>query len=122
MFRLDSSGLHGYEWTLLAYVPDDSTVKERMLYASTRDIMKRQLGYTYFANEMYGTDPVTSPSARMWRERKRERERERELKMKKFYTLIWLSMTVHSLILPGLLIRTRYARTHKPYFQLQREW
>jgi len=42
---------------LLAYVPDGSTVKDRMLYASTRDSLKKQLGKSYFVNtDLYGTE------------------------------------------------------------------
>jgi len=57
IFRLDTQNTLGYEWLLLAYVPDGSSVKDRMLYASTRDSLKKQLGKSYFVtNDMYGSE------------------------------------------------------------------
>lgn len=57
LFRLDSSGSDGAEWVLVSYVPDGSPVRDRMLYASTRDTLKRQLGYNSFTDEMHGSSP-----------------------------------------------------------------
>jgi len=57
MFRLDSKNNLGFEWLLLAYVPDGSTVRDRMLYASSRDTVKRQLGASYFRDDIHGTTP-----------------------------------------------------------------
>eukprot|EP01102_Stenamoeba_stenopodia_P008085 TRINITY_DN2296_c0_g1_i1.p1 TRINITY_DN2296_c0_g1~~TRINITY_DN2296_c0_g1_i1.p1 ORF type:complete len:318 (+),score=55.34 TRINITY_DN2296_c0_g1_i1:94-1047(+) len=61
LYRLDSKNLQGYEWVLIAYVPDGSSVRDRMLYASSRDNLKKQLGYTYFVEDLYGSskDDVT---------------------------------------------------------------
>jgi len=58
IFRLDTKNLNGYEWLLGSFVPDGSPVKDRMLYASTRDYLKRQLGYNYFGDELHGTLPT----------------------------------------------------------------
>jgi len=58
LYRLDSKNLQGYEWVLLAYVPDGSSVRDRMLYASSRDNLKKQLGYTYFVEDLYGSSKV----------------------------------------------------------------
>jgi len=55
LFRLDTTNINGNEWLFLAYVPDGSPVRERMLYASTRDNLKRQLGYSYFGEDLYGS-------------------------------------------------------------------
>jgi len=58
IFRLDSQNATGYEWLLLSWVPDGSSVKDRMLYASTRDSLKKQLGKSYFVtNDMFGSEP-----------------------------------------------------------------
>ncbi len=38
------------------FVPDDAKVREKMLYASTRDSLKRDLGYSFFAADMHVTD------------------------------------------------------------------
>jgi twinfilin-like protein len=55
IFRVDSTNITGFEWALLSYVPDGSTVRDRMLYASSRDTVKRQLGLSYFAHDIHGT-------------------------------------------------------------------
>jgi len=55
IFRLDTTNITGFEWALFSYVPDGSTVRDRMLYASSRDTVKRQLGLTYFAHDLHGT-------------------------------------------------------------------
>jgi len=59
LYRLDSTDASAgsHEWVLLSYVPDGSPVKQRMLYASTRDYLKRQLGKNYFAYDFYGSAP-----------------------------------------------------------------
>ncbi len=38
------------------FVPDDAKVREKMLYASTRDSLKRDLGYSFFAADMHVTE------------------------------------------------------------------
>ena len=55
--RLESRNDLGHEWLLLSYVPDGSPVKARMLYASTRDTLKKALGRSYFHSELYGSTP-----------------------------------------------------------------
>lgn len=55
LMRLDSQNDVGYEWLLISYVPDGSPVKERMLYASTRDPLRKQLGSSYFRATMHGS-------------------------------------------------------------------
>jgi len=55
LVRLDSQNDLGYEWLLVSYVPDGSPVKERMLYASTRDPLRKQLGKSYFRDTMHGS-------------------------------------------------------------------
>jgi len=57
IFRLDSQNMTGYEWLLVSWVPDGSSVKNRMLYASTRDSLKKQLGKPYFvSNDLFGSE------------------------------------------------------------------
>jgi len=57
LYRLDTTNTLGSEWLLVAYVPDGSSVKDRMLYASTRDSLKKQLGKSYFvSSDLYGTE------------------------------------------------------------------
>jgi len=49
--------MEAYEWVLIAFVPDGSSVRERMLYASSRDNLRKQLGYNYFGEDLYGSQP-----------------------------------------------------------------
>lgn len=45
----------GYLWALISFVPDTCPVRHKMLYASTRDNLKKQLGYSYFTRELHAT-------------------------------------------------------------------
>mmetsp|Transcript_7847 Transcript_7847/g.9733 ORF Transcript_7847/g.9733 Transcript_7847/m.9733 type:complete len:337 (-) Transcript_7847:36-1046(-) len=56
LYRLDSKNDHGYEWLLISFVPDGSPVKSRMLYASSHALLKRELGLTYFSDEIHGSE------------------------------------------------------------------
>jgi twinfilin-like protein len=38
------------------FVPDIAKVREKMLYASSRDALKRDLGYTSFSSELHACD------------------------------------------------------------------
>ena len=48
---------NGYEWVFVSYVPDTCPVRHKMLYASTRDTTKKQLGENAFTKELHGTLP-----------------------------------------------------------------
>jgi Cofilin/tropomyosin-type actin-binding protein len=39
-------------WLFVSYVPDDSPVKAKMLFGSTRETCKKQLGFSFFKDEM----------------------------------------------------------------------
>lgn len=43
-------------WGLVAYVPEMAAVRQRMLYASSRDDLKTKLGSSFFAGEFYCND------------------------------------------------------------------
>ncbi|CEG48429.1 actin-binding homolog 2 [Plasmopara halstedii] len=43
-------------WVLLAFVPENVSVRDRMLYSSSRDSLKKQLGLNYFSGEFHATD------------------------------------------------------------------
>jgi len=45
-------------WLFVAYVPDFAKVREKMLYASTRSALKKNLGESHFSDELYGIDKV----------------------------------------------------------------
>jgi hypothetical protein len=51
--------MHGYDWLLISFVPDGSPVKARMLYASTLALLKRELGTSYFSDELHASAPVS---------------------------------------------------------------
>jgi hypothetical protein len=63
LYRLDTKKMEAYEWVLIAFVPDGSSVRERMLYASSRDNLRKQLGYNYFGEDLYGSQPVSADSS-----------------------------------------------------------
>ena len=52
-FKLDTTG-----WLFIAYVPDFAKVRDKMLYASTRAALKKNLGEPHFVDELYGLDKV----------------------------------------------------------------
>eukprot|EP00033_Pygsuia_biforma_P000634 GCRY01000749.1.p1 GENE.GCRY01000749.1~~GCRY01000749.1.p1 ORF type:complete len:333 (+),score=57.87 GCRY01000749.1:143-1141(+) len=55
IYRTDKKGDQGFDFVLLAYVPDVAKVRKKMLYASSREALKRELGKSYFVEEIYGT-------------------------------------------------------------------
>ncbi|CAG8483046.1 13624_t:CDS:10 [Funneliformis caledonium] len=56
LYRLDSKSSTGdYEWIFMTYVPDISKVRDKMLYASTRATLLKELGDSRFVDSVYGT-------------------------------------------------------------------
>ncbi|MEQ2307490.1 Twinfilin-1 [Ameca splendens] len=55
LYRLDSTNNQGYEWILLAWSPDHSTVRHKMLYAATRATLKKEFGGGHIKDEIFGT-------------------------------------------------------------------
>jgi len=57
LFRTDKkNGDNKYLWYMLCYVPDDSIVRNKMLYASVRQSLRSDLGQNYFIDDIHGTD------------------------------------------------------------------
>jgi twinfilin-like protein len=57
--RLDEKASTGeYNWLFLCYVPDKAKIRDKMLYASTRATLTKELGDYRFADQVYGTDKV----------------------------------------------------------------
>lgn len=52
-YKLDDD--EGY--IFVNFAPDNSSIKDRMLYASTRDTCKKGLGYSYFTGDFHTTEP-----------------------------------------------------------------
>lgn len=55
LYRLDSSNNQGHEWILLAYSPDKSSVRHKMLYAATRATLKKEFGGGHIKDEIFAT-------------------------------------------------------------------
>lgn len=55
LYRLDSMNNQGYEWIFLAWSPDHSTVRHKMLYAATRATVKKEFGGGHIKDEIFGT-------------------------------------------------------------------
>ncbi|TMW57107.1 hypothetical protein Poli38472_003032 [Pythium oligandrum] len=43
-------------WVLLAFVPESASVRDKMLYSSSRESLKKQLGMNYFVGEFHATE------------------------------------------------------------------
>ncbi|RDD43798.1 Twinfilin-2 [Trichoplax sp. H2] len=56
-YRLDRKSNIGYEWLFISYSPDNSLVRQKMLYASTRYTVKRIFGDNHIKQELFGTVP-----------------------------------------------------------------
>jgi hypothetical protein len=56
--RLDSKNTSGYEWLLFSWSPDNSAVRQKMLYASTKATLKQEFGSGQIKEELHATIPV----------------------------------------------------------------
>ncbi|KAI7906899.1 uncharacterized protein BX663DRAFT_494128 [Cokeromyces recurvatus] len=55
--RLDEKSSSGeYKWLFLCYVPDNAKVRDKMIYASTRVTLTKELGDYRFDDSIYGTE------------------------------------------------------------------
>ncbi|XP_030072065.1 twinfilin-1 isoform X2 [Microcaecilia unicolor] len=55
LYRLDSQNAQGYEWIFIAWSPDHSHVRQKMLYAATRATVKKEFGGGHIKDELFGT-------------------------------------------------------------------
>uniref|UniRef100_A0A8C5HK47 Twinfilin n=1 Tax=Gouania willdenowi TaxID=441366 RepID=A0A8C5HK47_GOUWI len=55
LYRLDSQNALGYEWIFILWSPEESPVKQKMLYAATRATVKKEFGGGHVKYEMFGT-------------------------------------------------------------------
>ncbi|XP_060545045.1 twinfilin-1-like isoform X2 [Pantherophis guttatus] len=56
LYRLDSRNAQGYEWIFIAWSPDHSPVRQKMLYAATRATLKKEFGGGHIKDEVFGTN------------------------------------------------------------------
>uniref|UniRef100_A0A8C6UN88 WD repeat domain 82 n=1 Tax=Neogobius melanostomus TaxID=47308 RepID=A0A8C6UN88_9GOBI len=57
LYRLDSKNAQGYEWIFIAWSPDQSPVRQKMMYAATRATLKKEFGGGHIKDEVFGTTP-----------------------------------------------------------------
>eukprot|EP00064_Thunnus_orientalis_P019722 superscaffoldBa00005058_g19850 len=55
LYRLDSQNAQGYEWIFIAWSPDQSPVRQKMVYAATRATLKKEFGGGHIKDELFGT-------------------------------------------------------------------
>ncbi|KAG7472642.1 hypothetical protein MATL_G00111090 [Megalops atlanticus] len=55
LYRLDTQNAQGYEWIFLSWSPDQSPVRQKMLYAATRATVKKEFGGGHVKDEIFGT-------------------------------------------------------------------
>ncbi|XP_037831268.1 twinfilin-2-like isoform X1 [Kryptolebias marmoratus] len=55
LYRLDSQNAQGYEWIFISWSPDQSPVRQKMMYAATRATLKKEFGGGHIKDEMFGT-------------------------------------------------------------------
>uniref|UniRef100_A0A3Q4MCS3 Twinfilin actin-binding protein 2b n=1 Tax=Neolamprologus brichardi TaxID=32507 RepID=A0A3Q4MCS3_NEOBR len=55
LYRLDSKNAQGYEWIFIAWSPDQSPVRQKMVYAATRATLKKEFGGGHIKDEVFGT-------------------------------------------------------------------
>lgn len=54
-YRLDTTCPNGYDWVFISWSPDDSPVRQKMLYASTKATLKKEFGGGNITHELFGT-------------------------------------------------------------------
>jgi len=66
LYRLDSKTAETFDWIIISYVPDDSRVREKMLYAASRATLTKVLGDNKFVDSLYGSikDELTLESVK----------------------------------------------------------
>uniref|UniRef100_A0A1B6CRZ5 Twinfilin n=1 Tax=Clastoptera arizonana TaxID=38151 RepID=A0A1B6CRZ5_9HEMI len=56
LYRLDTKNESGYnDWLLINWCPEDSPIRQKMLYASTKATLKQEFGSGQIKEEIYGT-------------------------------------------------------------------
>ncbi|XP_058486941.1 uncharacterized protein LOC131460437 isoform X3 [Solea solea] len=55
LYRLDSQNAQGHEWIFIAWSPDQSPVRQKMMYAATRATLKKEFGGGHIRDELFGT-------------------------------------------------------------------
>lgn len=58
IYRLDVKTAEGaFAWMLISWIPDISTIRQKMIYASTKSTLKLEFGGSYLKEEYHATTP-----------------------------------------------------------------
>ena len=60
LYRLDEKSGNTYFWILISWSPDDSKVRQKMLYASSKATLKKEFGGGQIKDDLYGNVKVSS--------------------------------------------------------------
>ncbi|XP_007903159.1 twinfilin-1-like [Callorhinchus milii] len=55
LYRLDTMNSQGFQWLFIAWSPEPSPVRQKMLYAATRACLKKEFGGGRIKDEIFGT-------------------------------------------------------------------
>lgn len=56
LFRMDTKDAEGnYQWNLIVWSPEDSPVREKMIYASTKATLKKEFGSSYITADYFAS-------------------------------------------------------------------
>ncbi|KAM7364314.1 twinfilin actin binding protein [Cochliomyia hominivorax] len=55
IYRLDSKTSLGHAWLLLSWVPDTASIRQKMVYASTKATLKQEFGSAHITEEIHAT-------------------------------------------------------------------
>lgn len=58
LYRLDVQTSEGaFAWMLISWIPDSATIRQKMIYASTKSTLKLEFGSSYLKEEYHATSP-----------------------------------------------------------------
>lgn len=58
LYRLDIKTAEGaFAWMLISWIPDIASIRQKMIYASTKSILKMEFGGSYLKEEYHATSP-----------------------------------------------------------------
>lgn len=55
LYRLDTKTSLGFAWLLISWVPETASIRQKMVYASTKASLKTEFGSAYITEEMHAT-------------------------------------------------------------------
>lgn len=61
LYRLDAKTSLGHAWLLISWVPDSASIRQKMVYASTKATLKQEFGSAHITEELHATtnDEIT---------------------------------------------------------------